>query len=959
MPHRASRIRLMQRMVVWSILAILIAVPELRSTAQSLERESALAPTIDRQSDNDSKNKKKSPRVDQERGTQAGSGNERKGDGVDHAPDNQDGNSDPQAGSKKEKDSVDADLPLHALVGAKVHTMGSRGVVDNAVVLIRGDKIQAVEEAGFEIPKDALKIDVTGMVVTPGLIDAQSELWLTRPAASAYASDASLNVVDGIDAFTEEWKDTLRQGVTSVYIQPASRGTLGGYGAVLSVVPEDGEPVLLREYAALQASIGVGASSNRVRQQQLDRTKKVLNGAKAYQKKWDEYNEYLKKQKKSEGAKDQAGDGKSGASQGKKKTSENPANQKTRSASSESIRRRGRPPGGTRRPPGGSPPGSRTAPDDSSSKGSSEKTEGSGEKKGDEKEVKPPEKPDRDPAKDRLVRVLKGNIPVRLEVHNADDVHYGIQLLEEFKDLQVVFAGLSDLGSAAGQITKTGSPVVLGPWLEANSVIAAAPDRVLNWNRDFGDYGGALSIASVRGARGSRFLRAHLGMAQAGGVATDRILRAVTMDAARSLGIGDQLGSIEVGKQADLVAHASDPLSAATVTAMVMVRGKVVYQSETLLKPSQPQRLASEMNETSLADSPPWRATFALRTTRFLMPDGTFKRRLIEVQEGRVVRQASYDSQSEFEIVDLGDSWVTPGLFTAHANLGLQNSIDPRSQVDSGYIVAGDSVASGFESERELVKSGILCALLVPGDANPVAGAGSLLRLGADEPVWKQSVASKIVLSDEARSVNRFPSSLAGQIQLVRQSLKGELLESRVYLPETVRERLESKRSSALKALKDGHRPVLIRAETDAEIRAALQLVDSYRFKAWLVGPEQLKFFAERIRQSGVGVIARPLTGNDYDWYLRDLAEVSRLGVPVLFSGENAVQLRMTAALAVEAGMEPSAALASLFYGASHWQKTTQLTNGQFADLVVWSHPPLHLGAQPLRIVVNGKVVQE
>ena len=91
--------------------------------------------------------------------------------------------------------------------------------------------------------------------ITPGLIDARSSLWLAGTANRDTANDGSLDVLDGIDAHEENWKEVVRQGVTAVYVQPS--GLLGGRGAVLGVGPASAvEDVLLKPSAALQAALG-------------------------------------------------------------------------------------------------------------------------------------------------------------------------------------------------------------------------------------------------------------------------------------------------------------------------------------------------------------------------------------------------------------------------------------------------------------------------------------------------------------------------------------------------------------------------------------------------------------------------------------------------------------------------------------------------------------------------------
>src|SRR5262249_43333372 len=71
------------------------------------------------------------------------------------------------------------------------------------------------------------------------LIDARGALGLNPAAAREGGRDATLNVLDAVDPFADDWRDAARQGVTAVYVQPGSGGNLGRAGAVLRVGPAD------------------------------------------------------------------------------------------------------------------------------------------------------------------------------------------------------------------------------------------------------------------------------------------------------------------------------------------------------------------------------------------------------------------------------------------------------------------------------------------------------------------------------------------------------------------------------------------------------------------------------------------------------------------------------------------------------------------------------------------------
>src|SRR5439155_8634423 len=107
-------------------------------------------------------------------------------------------------------------------------------------------------------------------------------------------------------------------------------------------------------------------------------------------------------------------------------------------------------------------------------------------------------------------------------------------------------------------------------------------DRPADWPK-------ALLAADARWAlgtfsdqpRGSRLLRVQAAAAVAAGIKPERVLQAMTRDAAEILGVGDRLGTIAPGKQADLAVFAGDPLDPSVPVRLVVSNGKVVYQTAT------------------------------------------------------------------------------------------------------------------------------------------------------------------------------------------------------------------------------------------------------------------------------------------------------------------------------------------------------------------------------------------
>lgn len=850
----------------------------------------------------------------------------------------------------KSDEPPDPSGPITAIRGATVHTMSAQGTIREAVVLIQHGKILAVGDGSLAIPEDATQIDASGLEVTPGLIDGRSSLWMDSAASRTYANDASLNVMDGVDPFAQDWSEVLSRGVTAVYLQPASTGTLGGFGALLTVAPSTDNPggfgpAILDSETALQASLGRGASNNQAREKQLEGIKKVLDGAAAYQKQLKEYEAFLKKKTAGE-----ASDKKS------KDTQDDPKAEpgsKSADRPARSAGRGGRPAPGRGGPSPSGRPSSEAA---SGGKQPATATAKSDENKESKAEAKEPKKPEKDPIKDQLIRVLEGEIPIRLEIHTADDAFYAKQLLEAHKNVQVIFEGVTQLGSMSDAMLELRSPLVLGPWLAAENGYEDDPDAAETWAGLLDDYDGVFAITTNSDTpRGSRLLRAHVGNAIAAGITAERALRAVTLDAARVLGVSDRLGSIEPGKRADLVAFSGAPTNAASSVSWVICNGKTVFETPAGDDPAP----ASSLVDAELELPTKLPSNYYIKTQSLLMPDGNLLPRIVAIENGAISDILPVDAEldSQQTLVDVGQAVVTPGLTSAHANLGLTRLIEPSSQVDAGYIVAADCVASGFEQEMQRVQSGLLTAVLAPGNSNPMAGVASIIHLGSNPIVAKRSAATKLVLTSAARNPSRFPSSLAGQLQMLNQSIAGKLLETRDYLPKPLETRLVAARAASFAAIVGGEQAVIIAAESDAEIKSALGLIEKHNLKAALLAPRQLSPFIAQLKQLNVAVIARPSAPQDYAWYAGDLAEASQAGVNVMFAGESAEQLRLTAALSVQSGMLQSAARRGLFQSASEFCGVASFAAQAPANFVVWSADPLHLGARPLAVVVDGQIV--
>jgi imidazolonepropionase-like amidohydrolase len=190
------------------------------------------------------------------------------------------------------------------------------------------------------------------------------------------------------------------------------------------------------------------------------------------------------------------------------------------------------------------------------------------------------------PKLEALIPALEGKIPVYFAAHRKDDIATALRIAEEFKLKPVIALGTEAYRMAA-ELKKAGVPVVVHPTMQR----AGASMETLH---AFVGNAAALDAAGVpvtlcTGFEGYvpkvRVLRYEAAMAVgAGGLDHARALRAVTIDAAKLLGIDKDYGSIEKGKVADLVLYDGDPFEHTTNVTQTLMGGKVVYSRDDYLK---------------------------------------------------------------------------------------------------------------------------------------------------------------------------------------------------------------------------------------------------------------------------------------------------------------------------------------------------------------------------------------
>ncbi len=346
-----------------------------------------------------------------------------------------------------------------ALVGARLLPVGS-APIERGTLVVRDGKIAAIG-ANVSVPDGVESIDVSGAVVTPGLIDLACHLGLTGGLAETVDPIAlDVHAADAFDPFAKEVARSRSSGVTTFVLALGDGAVVPGHTAVVKMpVPDQIHPVFLHRAGALQAHFGTPPAS--------------ATGAPT-----------------------------------------------SRLGASAAIR---------------------GVLDDAATR----------------------------EAFGRVVRRLG----MLVSIDRASDATAAVRFGRAHGFAPCVF-GAPDLRDAAAVIGKARAAVAFGPF------DLAMPDRVYSAPAAIVAAGGRVGFASLAPRTRMHDLRATAALAVRGGLDPAVALRGLTLTPAEIVGAATRVGSLEVGKDADLVVWSGDPLSLTSSVRRVIVDGRTAWSAK-------------------------------------------------------------------------------------------------------------------------------------------------------------------------------------------------------------------------------------------------------------------------------------------------------------------------------------------------------------------------------------------
>lgn len=192
----------------------------------------------------------------------------------------------------------------------------------------------------------------------------------------------------------------------------------------------------------------------------------------------------------------------------------------------------------------------------------------------------PSKMPERDLGKEALLPVIRRELPLKIHCHRADDILTAIRIAKEFNvrfTLDHCTEGYLIPDLLKETIEETGAGIIIGPLLtdrskiELRNVSFSAPKALYDAGIDF-------AMMTDHPVIPEQYLPVCAALAVREGLPEDAALRSITINAARITGIDDRVGSLEVGKDADIAVFSGHPLDFRSRCVLCTVDGQVAHR---------------------------------------------------------------------------------------------------------------------------------------------------------------------------------------------------------------------------------------------------------------------------------------------------------------------------------------------------------------------------------------------
>jgi len=607
--------------------------------------------------------------------------------------------------------------------------------------------------------------------------------------------------------------------------------------------------------------------------------------------------------------------------------------------------------------------------------------------KKDGKEVTPPK---RDLGKDMLVKVLKREIPVHIHCATASEIVSCIRLADQFNFKlslgHCYWAHLivDDLADRKDVHFNTGPPMFFTYY---NDML-----RFKNNPAILANAGLKVSLQTDALGGGQQNLLHLAALCYRYGMKEEEALKAITIREAEAIDLDQRIGSIEKGKDADLVLLDGHPFEIATSIQKVIIDGKIEYENE-----SKGYRIGSS-DEMPVAEEglvPPENlkklSAYAIKGGTILhMAGSPIKDGVILIKDGKIAGVGKNVSiPDDYPVVDASNFVVMPGLISARSYVGISSNWRMQSSIDeiSKPVVPQMEVKHAIEPQAPhfafCQELGITSALVTPGNRNPIGGQGVVVKTAGsiiEHMIARDKAVMVMGLGASAKRENQMPMTRMGVAALLRETFtKAEEYKKKMARYRREKKGPEPKKDLAMEALLPvlkGEMPIMIHCERRDDIMTALRIADEFRLKVILDGATDAYKVVDEIKKRSIPVILEDLfrgagSIEDKGFNPKNPAILAEEGIKIAFrsregswyspgvawSGGDLLEI---ATFAVKHGMPEETALRAVTIDAAEIiglaDRIGSLEPGKDADILILRGHPFKIRSIPEAVFINGKL---
>lgn len=191
----------------------------------------------------------------------------------------------------------------------------------------------------------------------------------------------------------------------------------------------------------------------------------------------------------------------------------------------------------------------------------------------------PSKMPDYDIKMEALIPVLKKEIPLKAHAHRADDIFTALRIAKEF-DVDITLDHCTEGHLIVDELAKEGKPAIVGPTFGNRSKFELQ-NKSFDTPKILVEAGIKVAITTDSPVIPLQHLPLCAGLAHNAGLDEIEALKAITINPAEIVGLSHRVGSIEEGKDADIVIFDGNPIKDIDCkTYMTIIDGKVVYKRQ-------------------------------------------------------------------------------------------------------------------------------------------------------------------------------------------------------------------------------------------------------------------------------------------------------------------------------------------------------------------------------------------